>query len=154
MKNAMIKILILLTLSLTSINIFAQPPTVQPIPSEELSIYKNAASLAIKAGNFICNSNPYLTSYIRLTTDFIADASLGERNSDGAQPLLIFTDENENETKEVYSLVTSVDYKSIISINYAYFEMKDVNVGNLNAPHIVREYVQITSSHCTNIAPM
>lgn len=128
------KLLAIMSLSLiTSFNVFAAKSS---IPENQISAYKKAVVLAIRNSSFECTVES--GSFEGNFGTMINSATSAEIDSDGVQPLLIFKSSSDDNTKQIISLTTSADYKTILTLRGENLEKvtKEVNSGDLRNPSI------------------
>ena len=131
------KIELLLSLTLLSANAMATP-----IPQAKLVSYQEAVQIALDQNPLNCTmthnfgwANGTLGSAIRNTNS-------GELNTDGTQPLLIFS-YDDGSIKFSFNVTTSANFKSVISVTFQQesCSKQNVNLGDLEYPQILQKTV-------------
>lgn len=140
MKN----VFILLTPFLISVNAFAKS-----VPTSSFSTYKEAVRMDLSQETLPCEITDGVQKgeQLNLSPTVIDDATFAEVDSNGSQPLLIFTKQDKVE-KKVVSITTSPDYKRIVSVEYDFYSVTIVNSGNLQVPDITKKYILVDKGIC------
>jgi hypothetical protein len=141
------KILAALAISALSLKAFANP-----VSQDNMDSYKTAVGMAISAGSWICTP---VTGTVPVKgfvfREVIESASLVDVSSKGSQPVLIFTDISASgDEKSVITVTTSVDGKAIVSMQGDVFVQGQKNIGDLQNPKIVNDFLPEFSVACNN----
>lgn len=76
-----------------------------------------------------------------MVADYITVATSGQIQAEGAQPVLLFQlDQNNPRIKYVTTVVSSADYKEVLSLKLEKFDLNDINVGDLRNPRIEKAF--------------
>lgn len=130
MKN---QIAILALIAVVASNAFAMP-----IPKEKLASYQEAVKLALDEKPLECSMAPGFGWANGTLGDTIKNTTSGVLDSNGAQPLLIFS-YNDGSTKFDYQVTTSSDYKLVLSVTFRQETSTKgkINIGDLDNPKII-----------------
>lgn len=119
------------------------------IPASQLDDYKTAISIALNRTNF---RNCAISGPLAGTAEeFIKAADSAKIQNDGKQPILIFeisAAKYSNAGKAATTIVSSSDYKSIISLRTDEYVLSEVNIGDLKRPRIEMAYVIKATGEC------
>jgi hypothetical protein len=120
----------------------------KPIPENQLSMYKKAALVAFYEGRpFHCETTGVFFDQVMYYLD---DSQSGEINESGEQPLITFSQITKTGVLiSKITLVTTSDYKRILTLKGELFQERDVNQGNLLKPNLIRESYVFGSMVCT-----
>ena len=128
----------------TGLNTFA---TDSQIPRQELEQYVKSVVIKLRKSHISCTTSSYhsFLGYSYFSTDEVAVSEITRRLwkvntgviSDSPSPSLILKS-NRRDTS-VVTIVTSADFKEIISVKVKDFTKKEINKGDLKNPNI--EYV-------------
>lgn len=118
----------------------------QGIPQDRLESYKKATVLAGQKSSLAhCTVSGSLEH--NDVQDYITMATSGRIDSSGSQPILIF--EHEASGKKYLAIVISTsDYKLLVSVKVEEFIWSDVNTGDLQNPRIEKEFVLNAYGEC------
>ena len=132
MKN---QIAILAFIAVVASNAFATP-----IPKEKLASYQEAVKLALDEKPLECSMTPAFGWANGTLGDTIKNTTFGVLDSNGSQPLLIFS-YNDGSAKFEYQVTTSSDYKSVLSVTFRQETSSkgEINIGDLDNPKIVEQ---------------
>lgn len=120
------------------------------IPLNQLESYKTAVVIAgLKSPLSNCKESGFIA--VRSLDTYLKKADSGKIELYGKQPILFFENSSVDgraDTKAVTTIITSNDYKSIVSIKVEILQLSDINIGNIRNPHIVKAYEVISSGEC------
>jgi len=128
---------VLLTLAFMSANAMAAP-----ISQGKLASYQDAVQIALEQNPLNCTMTPSFMWANGTLGSTIKNTTSGDLNTDGSQPLLTFS-YDDGSAKFSYSVITSADFKSVLSVTFQQKSCseQDVNVGDLQNPQIVQQNV-------------
>jgi hypothetical protein len=122
------------------------------IPNEKLSAYKEAAIIAGKQGNLTnCSAVVSGTHAYDALETYIAKSDSGKIKADSKQPILIFgitALQDDLNRKAVITVISTANYKTIVSVKLDELALENVNEGTLENPKIVKSYVVKFSQIC------
>lgn len=118
----------------------------QEIPQDRLESYKKATVLAgQKSGLSKCNVSGYLEH--NDVQYYITMATSGRIDSSGSQPILLF-EQQASGKKYLATIISTSDYKLLVSVKVEEFIWSDINRGDLQNPQIEKGFVLSGSGEC------
>ena len=136
------KLATLMALTLISLNSFAHT-----VPDAQLDQYRHALGIALENSDLTCHTT--MGSFNNYYYQIFSFATAIEVSDNGDQPVLKVTFINEDKThKSVVDVTTSADGKSIIGLAATYSEKGYVNLGTLEQPNVIVDFVAKASQEC------
>lgn len=118
------------------------------IPQAQLDSYKKAFSIAAK-NSLLLNCSASGILWNRYLDTYVLQASSGKLKKNGDQPILIFEREvYPNNFKYIATVVSSSDFRSLVSVQVVEFNFDYMNVGDLLNPELKKDYILKTSAEC------
>lgn len=117
------------------------------IPANKLPSYKQAVELAGKQTIGECKET-YGAPRERYMVENVKQAQSATLDASGGQPILVFKRQVSPDFRAITKVVSSNDFKRIISYTVEEQEMGDINTGDLLNPVIARGYLKTAFVEC------
>lgn len=121
----------------------------QAINKDAMDGIKEAIQLALNNSSLTCDSGPEHSYIVRDIRNAIENATSGEINMAGNQPLVVLTTINASQTRMGKLTVTSSpDQTQLTNIKLEIYSKGRVNSGNITNPAIRDAWVPYDSNEC------